>query len=120
MGHSLAVTPGAAGLTAEFSVRRPDFSLHVRLEVGAEILVLFGPSGSGKTTTLSAIAGLVTPERGRVLLDGQVLFERDGAGRAVNVPTRAWVRRRRTGSGIVTTSAASPLPWMTRWRSASR
>ncbi len=89
MGHSLAVTPGAAGLTAEFSVRRPDFSLHVRLEVGAEILVLFGPSGSGKTTTLSAIAGLVTPERGRVLLDGQVLFERDGAGRAVNVPTRA-------------------------------
>ncbi len=76
-------------LTADFAVRRRDFSLHVRLEVGAEILVLFGPSGSGKTTTLHAIAGLITPERGRVVLDGRVLFNRESARQTVNLPTRA-------------------------------
>lgn len=75
-------------LYAEFCVRKPNFELHAHLEIGAEILVLFGPSGSGKTTTLNAIAGLVTPERGRITLHGEVLFERDGPGRAVNVPAR--------------------------------
>lgn len=74
-------------LATDFSVRRPDFCLHVRLEVGAEILVLFGPSGSGKTTALSAIAGLITPEAGHISLDGRTLFHRDG-GRLVNVPAR--------------------------------
>jgi molybdate transport system ATP-binding protein len=84
-----APAPVAPCLIADFAVRRPDFRLHVSLEVGAEILVLFGPSGSGKTTTLNAIAGLVTPERGHLVLDGRVLFSREGAARAVNVPTRA-------------------------------
>ena len=86
------MTPQAAGpapcLTADFTVRRPDFRLLVQLEVGDEILVLFGPSGSGKTTTLNAIAGLVTPERGRITLDGQTLFLREGKSRGVNLPTR--------------------------------
>ncbi len=75
-------------LDAEFTVHRPDFRLHVRLEVGAEILVLFGPSGSGKSTTLSAIAGLIEPEHGRITLDGEVLFLRDGTARPVNLPAR--------------------------------
>jgi NitT/TauT family transport system ATP-binding protein len=35
-----------------------------------EILVLTGPSGCGKTTVLRALAGLLTPEAGRVLADG--------------------------------------------------
>lgn len=75
-------------LTADFTVRRPDFSLHARLEVGAEILVLFGPSGSGKSTTLNAIAGLLTPERGLITLAGEVLFRKEDHGRPVNVPAR--------------------------------
>jgi putative ABC transport system ATP-binding protein len=41
------------------------------LEVaGGEVAVLLGPSGSGKTTLLSAIAGLLTPECGSLLVDG--------------------------------------------------
>ena len=38
-----------------------------------EIISFLGPSGSGKTTLLRIVAGLETPESGRVLLDGQDL-----------------------------------------------
>lgn len=39
-----------------------------------EIACLLGPSGSGKTTLLRLLAGLETPEAGRVVLDGQDLI----------------------------------------------
>ncbi len=80
--------PAAPRLFADFTVRRPDFRLRVRLEVSAEVLVLFGPSGSGKTTTLNAIAGLITPEQGAIALDGQTLFRKDGVARLINLPAR--------------------------------
>ncbi len=38
-------------------------------------LVLFGPSGAGKSLTLKAIAGLLTPDQGRIVFDGQTLFD---------------------------------------------
>ena len=36
-----------------------------------EFLTLLGPSGCGKTTTLNMVAGFLTPDAGRILLDGQ-------------------------------------------------
>jgi len=36
-----------------------------------EVVALLGPNGSGKTTCFYAIAGLVTPEGGRVIIDGR-------------------------------------------------
>jgi molybdate transport system ATP-binding protein len=39
------------------------------------ILVIFGPSGAGKTTILRAIAGLLRPDRGRVVVDGREWFD---------------------------------------------
>jgi len=36
-----------------------------------EVVALLGPNGSGKTTTFYAIAGLIYPEGGNVLLDGR-------------------------------------------------
>jgi branched-chain amino acid transport system ATP-binding protein len=42
----------------------------VRVAPG-EIAVLLGPNGAGKTTTLRTLSGLVTPEPGTVVLDGQ-------------------------------------------------
>jgi molybdate transport system ATP-binding protein len=51
------------------------FRLELSLAVGRETFALVGPSGAGKTTVLRAVAGLVRPERGRVVLDGEVLFD---------------------------------------------
>jgi NitT/TauT family transport system ATP-binding protein len=39
-----------------------------------EVLAIVGPSGTGKTTLLQMLAGLITPDRGRVELDGQPLL----------------------------------------------
>lgn len=41
----------------------------------ARALALFGNSGAGKTSVLNVIAGLLTPQRGRVVLDDNVLFD---------------------------------------------
>ncbi|WP_330182259.1 ABC transporter ATP-binding protein [Nocardia sp. NBC_01503] len=53
-----------------------------------EFISLLGPSGCGKTTTLRCIAGLETPDHGRIELDGTVLFssDRSSGHRPVNVP----------------------------------
>jgi molybdate transport system ATP-binding protein len=51
------------------------FSLNVELRVAAGVTVLFGASGSGKTLTLDCIAGFVTPDSGRILLDDQILYD---------------------------------------------
>lgn len=56
--------------------RKGGFALDVEITVPAGVTILFGPSGSGKSTTLAAIAGLVTPDEGRVALGDTVWFDR--------------------------------------------
>ena len=51
------------------------FRLELALGVGRETFALVGPSGAGKTSVLRAVAGLLRPERGRIALDGRVLFD---------------------------------------------
>ncbi len=51
------------------------FELNVELRVAAGVTVLFGASGSGKTLTLDCIAGFVTPDSGRILLDDEILYD---------------------------------------------
>jgi molybdate transport system ATP-binding protein len=82
------VSVAHARLLVDVEKRLEGFQLQARLEVGAETLVLFGPSGAGKTTTLNVIAGLVTPDAGELLLDGEALFRRGRPGAAVNLPAR--------------------------------
>jgi iron(III) transport system ATP-binding protein len=49
----------------------------------ATFFTLLGPSGCGKTTTLRCIAGLETPDEGRIAVEGRVLFD---AKARINVP----------------------------------
>ncbi|MFY9686051.1 MAG: ATP-binding cassette domain-containing protein, partial [Pseudolabrys sp.] len=65
-----------------------EFSLNVSFTSNTTATALFGPSGAGKTSVINMIAGLVAPERGRIVLDGDVLFD---SGTGTNVP--AWRRR---------------------------
>jgi molybdate transport system permease protein len=62
------------------------FRLAVEFTADGAPLGLLGPSGSGKTMTLRAIAGLESPDRGRIALHGRVLFD---SARGINVPARA-------------------------------
>lgn len=52
-------------------------SFRLRCDCRAEtgMLGVFGPSGAGKTTLLHVLAGLLKPSRGRIALDGEVLFD---------------------------------------------
>lgn len=51
------------------------FTLDVAFSVEAGPLALLGASGSGKSMTLKCIAGLERPDKGRIVLDGRVLFD---------------------------------------------
>jgi molybdate transport system ATP-binding protein len=61
-------------LEAQLALTLGQLELEAELTVGTgELVVLLGPNGAGKTTLLRALAGLLALDRGRVLLDGQVL-----------------------------------------------
>lgn len=51
------------------------FALDLRFEVPPGVTVLFGPSGAGKSRTLACIAGLATPDRGRIAYGEDVWFD---------------------------------------------
>lgn len=50
------------------------FTLDVEFSMENELLVIEGSSGAGKTTILNCLAGIVTPDDGRITVDDRVLF----------------------------------------------
>jgi ABC-type sulfate/molybdate transport systems ATPase subunit len=63
-------------LEIDIKKRLRDFDLEVKLDVEAgQTLMLVGDNGCGKTTLLNLVAGLDNPDKGRILLDGRVLFD---------------------------------------------
>lgn len=50
------------------------FVLNVEFIVDNQILCIMGESGSGKTSILNSIAGLLTPDKGEIILDDNILF----------------------------------------------
>ena len=64
-------------LSVAISKRLGDFTLDARWTSQQRIVALVGPSGSGKTLTLQCIAGLVTPDAGRIVCAGRELFDND-------------------------------------------
>ena len=59
--------------------------VEARFSAGNGFTILFGPSGAGKTTILDCVAGLRTPDSGRIAIDGTVLFDSE---QRVSIPTR--------------------------------
>ena len=66
------------------------FRLEAKFEAGNETLALLGASGCGKSMTLRCIAGIVTPDRGKIILDGVTLFDSE---KKINLPPQ----KRHTG-----------------------
>ncbi|MFI1014807.1 ABC transporter ATP-binding protein [Streptomyces sp. NPDC020965] len=65
---SYGPTPALDG--ADFSIRP------------GEVVAVMGPSGSGKSTLLHCLAGIVTPDAGRVMYDGRAMSALSDAGRS--------------------------------------
>lgn len=61
------------------------FKLDVRFEIEEDMTVIFGPSGSGKTMTIRSIAGLVTPDAGRITIGDRTLFD---SVRGIDIPSK--------------------------------
>jgi molybdate transport system ATP-binding protein len=70
-------------IALDFRLEQGSFVLELRERLDGRVTVLLGPSGSGKTTILDAIAGLRTPARGSIALNGRTLFS---AAEGVNLP----------------------------------
>ncbi len=77
-------------LAVHVEKRLNGFTLDVEFESAGGVIALFGPSGAGKTTVVNMIAGLIAPDRGRIVLGGTVLFD---SQMRVSVP----IHRRRVG-----------------------
>jgi molybdate transport system permease protein len=67
----------AASASLEISVEKAleYFNLEVGFRAGQGSLGLLGASGAGKSMTLRMIAGIVAPDRGRIVLNGRVLYD---------------------------------------------
>lgn len=65
----------------------PGFVLEVDFSAPPGITILFGPSGAGKTSVLDAVAGLTTPDEGRIAIGGRVFFD-SSAGSSTPVAER--------------------------------
>lgn len=72
---NLSVQDGDVGLqivNLRKSYRKRPVIRDVSIDLGrGEVVALLGPNGSGKTTCFYSIAGLVTPEGGKVIIDGR-------------------------------------------------
>ena len=77
-------------LEVDINHRLGAFELDVHFRSGRGLTALFGRSGAGKTSVVNVIAGLIRPERGRIVVDGSVLIDTEHHIRA---PTH----RRRVG-----------------------
>jgi molybdate transport system ATP-binding protein len=62
-----------------------EFQLDVRFASHGQRAVVYGPSGAGKSQMMKALAGLMSPDRGRIELAGRCLYDGETG---INVPAR--------------------------------
>lgn len=64
----------------------PAFTLDMDIEAGNETMGWLGESGCGKSLTMRCIAGIETPDEGKIVVNGKTFFEREAGKRpAVNL-----------------------------------
>src|SRR5689334_18752725 len=72
----MAATPGPPmSLVVRLGHRLGDFRLDAAFETTGGVTALFGPSGAGKSSIVAAVAGLLRPDEGRIILNGRVLTD---------------------------------------------
>ncbi|MBE9005967.1 molybdate ABC transporter permease subunit [Fortiea sp. LEGE XX443] len=83
--YSLSAAASEVGLFVDIEKKLPSFHLQVSFSSNEQPLGLLGGSGAGKSMILRCIAGIETPTRGRIVLNGRVLFDSETG---INVPSR--------------------------------
>ena len=86
----MAVELTQPNLSVRTHLKRTDasssiFQLDVDFWIPPGITILFGPSGAGKSTLLDCIAGLITPDEGRITISEDLLFD---SATHINVPAQ--------------------------------
>ncbi len=71
------------GLFLDIEKRLPNFHLQVALNTDDQPLGLLGSSGAGKSMILRCLAGIETPNKGRIVLNNRVLFDSE---KKINLP----------------------------------
>jgi molybdate transport system ATP-binding protein len=65
-------------------IHLPERDVDLAVDIGqGRTLALLGPNGAGKSTALAAVAGLVRPAGGEIMLDGRIVFSANGSHRVV-------------------------------------
>ena len=74
-GSEPVALPLVAQFRKRFAAQSQEFVLEVEFQAAPGFTILFGPSGAGKTTLLDCVAGLATPDSGRIAIADQILFD---------------------------------------------
>ncbi|WP_338829431.1 molybdenum ABC transporter ATP-binding protein [Bradyrhizobium sp. 27S5] len=75
-------------LRVDITKQLGEFTLAASFTSEGRVTGLFGASGSGKTSLINTIAGLLRPDRGTIVIDGETV---DDTAAGIHVPT--WRRR---------------------------
>ena len=74
--HGTAAQPMSVAVS--IVARRGTFALDVNFDIAKSgVTALFGPSGAGKTSIVNAIAGLMKPSAGRIVINGHIKPDRE-------------------------------------------
>jgi len=77
--------PSTKGLIVNIQNQCPGFVLDISFSTNEHPLGLLGSSGAGKSMILRCIAGIETPTKGQIILNGRVLFDSE---QKINLPAR--------------------------------
>lgn len=82
---AITSSPTSSGLFVDIQKQLASFDLDLAFNVAESTLGILGGSGAGKSMLLRCIAGMESPTKGQIVLNGRTLFD---AKAGINVPSR--------------------------------